>query len=203
MGGAGVKGGEWLANSDPAAQPSGMSMRRLTDQQVIERFMDELSASVRGPGHVFFTGGVSAVLRRWRAMTAVIDLSADPEPVGFFEAMPRLKELLDVNLELACPSHFIPELPGWRERSLSIGRRGSVDFSHYDFYSQALAKLERFHGRDRHDVACMIRDRLVDRARLGRLFTEIEPRLLRYPAIEPKVLALRVAHLTREPPQTI
>ena len=61
-----------------------------------------------------------------------------------------------MNIELAAPDQFIPELPEWRDRSQFIESIGKVDFYHYDFYSQALAKLERGHDRDLKDVTYLI-----------------------------------------------
>src|SRR6476646_4544036 len=120
-------------------------MRNETNRDTIELLMKELGSRVRAAGRVYFTGGVSAVMYGWRAMTVDVDFKADPEPVGFFGALPRLKEDLHVNLELASPEDFIPALPGWRDRSRFIARHGQIDFYHYDFYGQALAKLERNH----------------------------------------------------------
>ena len=40
------------------------------------------------------------------------------EPPRFFEALAELKEELDLNIELASPDDFIPEVPHWRERCL-------------------------------------------------------------------------------------
>ena len=102
-----------------------------------------------------------------------------------FRAIADLKDQLGVNVELAIPSHFIPELPGWESRSPFIAREGMATFHHYDLYSQALAKIERGHAQDRLDVETMIDRGLVDRARLRELFSEIEPQLYRYPALNP------------------
>ena len=44
----------------------------------------------------------------------------------------RLKDELDINVELASPDHFIPAVPGWRDRSLLIGQEGRIRFFHYD-----------------------------------------------------------------------
>ena len=63
--------------------------------------MAELGQAVRSPGRVYFTGGVCAVLLGWRETTLDVDLKADPEPEGFFEALPTLKDALDINIELA------------------------------------------------------------------------------------------------------
>lgn len=167
-------------------------MRHESTADDIHRFMRSMGIAVREPGRVYFTGGVSAVLHGWREMTVDIDLRSDPEPQGFFEAIHDLKEQLELNIELACPSDFIPEAPGWRERSVFIARHGPLDFYHYDFYSQALAKIERDHDRDRRDVRRMIESGLVERDRLAARFEQIRPALLRYPALDPAAFARKL-----------
>ena len=99
---------------------------------------------------------------------------------------------MNVNVELAAPDDFMPPLPGWRGRSVFIARHGSIDFFHYDFYAQALAKIERGHERDLLDVDAMRRQRLIEPARLVELFGAIEPALIRYPAIDPASFRDRV-----------
>ena len=86
---------------------------------------------------------------------------------------------------MASPAHFIPELPGWEQRSPFIAREGKLSFHHYDLYAQALAKIERGHARDRQDVQEMLGRGLVDPQRLRELFAQIEPELYRYPALDP------------------
>lgn len=167
-------------------------MRGETSVKKIHRFMAELGSAVCSPGRIYFTGGVSAVLLGWRETTIDVDLKADPEPQGFFEALPGLKNTLDLNIELAAPSDFIPELPGWRDRSQPIATEGPVSFYHYDFYSQTLSKIERFHTRDQSDVQQMFATGLVQPERLWELFQTIEPSLIRYPAIDPAALHQRV-----------
>ena len=167
-------------------------MRQLTEAARVRDLMKRLGAESRGPGRIYLVGGASAVLLDWRATTVDIDLKLDPEPAGVFEAVARAKEALNVNVELAAPDDFMPALPGWRDRSVFIARHGPVDFFHYDFYAQALAKIERGHERDLHDVEAMGRRRLIESARLLELFGAIEPALIRYPAIEPAVFRARV-----------
>ena len=99
-------------------------MRSETDQAKLQAFMKALGNRVRGPGRIYLTGGATAVLHGWRAMTIDIDLKPDPEPEGFFEALAELKNELDVNVELASPDNFVPAIPGWRERSVFIARHG-------------------------------------------------------------------------------
>ena len=59
-----------------------------------------------------------------------------------------------------------------------------MDFYHYDFYAQALSKLERGHARDLADVSAMLARGLINSARLLELFENIRPVLIRYPAID-------------------
>ena len=160
--------------------------------------MTELGQAVRSPGRIYFTGGVSAVLLGWRDTTLDVDLKADPEPQGFFEALPSLKDAIDINIELASPEDFIPALPSWRDRSIHIATHGSLSFFHYDFYSQALAKIERYHVRDQSDVRQMLASGLVQRDRLKELFEEIAPKLIRFPAIDAQSLRQRVNKIVSE-----
>ena len=158
-------------------------MRTPADSAKIHAFMSALGRTVKGAGRVYLTGGATALLYGWRDSTIDVDLKADPEPPGFFEAIAAIKDSLDVNIELAAPDQFIPELPGWRERSSFIVKHGLLEFFHYDIYSQALSKIERGHDRDVTDVQAMFQHQLIAKDRLWEFFQAIEPALIRYPAI--------------------
>ena len=160
-------------------------MRDETDKAKLQEFLKALGERVRGPGAVFLTGGGTALLLGWRPMTVDIDLKASPEPAGFFEAIAELKDQLNVNVELASPDDFIPEVLGWRERSVFIARHGDIDFFHYDPVSQALAKIERGHARDLLDVTAMCEREMVTREQLWQSYLSIEDALIHYPAIDP------------------
>jgi hypothetical protein len=150
--------------------------------------MDELAASARSPGNVYFTGGATALLLGFREQTIDIDIKLDPEPEGAFEAIARLKDRLDLNVDvpLASPDDFIPATHDWRERSPLIASVGKVHYFHYDFTLQALAKLERNYEQDVEDVKHLQRGGYVTAEELSRKFERIEPQLLRYPAIDAK-----------------
>ena len=135
---------------------------------------------------LYFTGGATAVLLGWRSTTVDVDIRFFPETDQVFRAVPRLKEDLKINVELASPADFIPELPGWRERSLFAAREGRMSFYHYDPYSQALAKIERSHSQDLKDVEALGRGGWIEPETLMRLFANIESKLYRYPAIDPE-----------------
>lgn len=160
-------------------------MRAETDKTKIEAFMVALGNRVRGQGSIYLTGGATAVLHNWRRMTIDVDLKPDPEPPGLFEALAVLKDELDINVEIASPDHFIPAVPGWRERSLFIAQYGPIQFFHYDPYGQALSKLQRRHDRDLRDARSFLQSGLISVDRLREMFDRIEPELIRYPAIDP------------------
>lgn len=158
----------------------------------VRDLMKRLGAESRGPGRIYLVGGASAVLLDWRATTVDVDLKLDPEPAGVFEAVARAKDALNVNVELAAPDDFMPALPGWRDRSVFIARHGPVDFFHYDFYAQALAKIERGHAVDLLDVREMAERDLIGMEALARRFEAIAPYVVRYPAIDPDAFRAKV-----------
>jgi len=155
-------------------------MRALTDAPRLRLLMQALGRAATAPADVFFKGGASAVLVGWRESTLDADLRVVPDGEWLFRAIPTIKEELQINIEFASPSDFIPELPGWRDRCVFVDRVERVGF----FHSQALAKIERGHALDRHDVAEMLARGLVTREKLRALYDTIEPALGRYPALD-------------------
>src|SRR5882757_7552710 len=136
-------------------------MRQRVTRAKLQQFMEALAAAARSPGKVYLTGGATALLLGFREQTIDIDLKLDPEPAGAFEAIAALKNRLDLNVELASPDDFIPASPNWRERSKHIASIGGLQYFHYDFAMQALAKLERGHTHDLEDVTKFLRDGYV------------------------------------------
>jgi len=167
-------------------------MRQAVDVSSLNAFMRELATRSRAEGRVYLTGGATAVLRNWREKTVDVDITIIPDSHAVLTAIRDLKDELNINVELASPADFIPELPGWQERSRFIVREGKLDFFHYDFYAQCLAKIERGHRKDLADVRSMLAEGLVEKQRLMELFIQIEPELLRYPAIDPADFRRRV-----------
>ncbi|MDQ3992553.1 MAG: hypothetical protein M3229_02735 [Actinomycetota bacterium] len=159
-------------------------MRETADAERIGRFMRALGAAAR-EGTCYLTGGATAVLLGWRRTTIDVDIALEPEQDELLRALPRLKDELRINVELASPGDFVPLPPGWRERSPFVERHGTLTFRHFDPYAQALAKLERSHAQDLEDVQAMLETGLVARDRLLAYFDEIERELYRFPAIDP------------------
>ena len=171
--------------------------REVSDANKVRALMRLLGEQAKSPGRIYLVGGASAVLIGWRATTVDVDIKLAPEPSGVFAAIADAKAQLNINVELAAPDDFIPALPGWETRSSHVARRGLVEFFHYDFYAQALAKIERGHDLDWRDVEAMGRLRLIVPERLAELFRAIEPGLERYPAIDPASFRHRVRAATK------
>jgi hypothetical protein len=173
-------------------------MRQQVTLARIQKFMKALGAVVSSPSRIYLVGGATAVLLGWRESTIDLDLKIIPESDEIFRNLPSLKERLQMNIELASPDDFIPELPGWQERSRFIQQEGKLAFFHYDFYAQALAKIERGHGMDHHDVQEMFKHGLVEPERLLELFTDIENQLYRYPALNGPSFRQAVERVVRD-----
>jgi len=161
-------------------------MREIADADRIRRLMRALGAEGDIAVRIYFTGGTTAVLFGWRQSTIDVDLRMDPELDRLLRALPRLKDELQINIELASPADFIPVPPGWETRSPFIAAEGKASFFHFDLYAQALTKVERNHAQDREDIQAMIHRGMIDPRRALEYFRQIEPELYRFPAINPQ-----------------
>ena len=175
-------------------------MRRLADAERVEKFLEELGRAASKPVRVYLVGGATAVLRGWRDTTIDVDLKLVPDSDQLLRELPRLKDKLEINVELASPDQFIPELPGWEDRSLFIRQIRKLSVYHLDPYSQALAKIERGHVQDLADVRSMLAEELIEPQRLRDLFEQIQPRLYRYPAVDPETFRRALDDLLGQAP---
>lgn len=173
-------------------------MRQKVSADRLAQFMKALGRGEKKPVRVYLVGGATAVILGWREATIDIDLKIVPDSDELLRKLPQLKEDLQLNIELASPDDFVPALPGWEERSVYISREGAVEFFHYDFYGQALAKIERGHTTDLQDVDEMTSRGLVEPARLLELFSRVEDKLYKYPAINANSLRQAVEQLASE-----
>jgi len=167
-------------------------MRPPVDAERVRAFVVELASAARQLTTIYLTGGATAVIEGWRASTVDIDLRVEPESDDLLKRMAAAKDELGVNVELVSPPDFVPELREWRERSPFVFQQGNIIVRHFDPYSQALAKIERGFEQDLLDVQSMIEGGLVDICRARELFSEAEPLLFRYPAIDPAALRDKV-----------
>lgn len=160
-------------------------MREKTSVAKLVALMDYLGTRARRATAIYFTGGATAVWYGWRETTIDVDLKIVPERDEVFRLLPEAKELLKMNIELASPADFLPELPGWESRSPFIAQQGKMSFYHYDPYAQVLAKIERGHAQDQEDVASFFRAKLVEADRLLECLETAKQGLYRYPAVDP------------------
>lgn len=167
-------------------------MRPGVDAARIRALARALARVARSDTTLYLTGGSTAVLQGWRASTLDIDLRIEPDSDELLRRLSELKHELEINVELASPPDFVPELPGWRDRSPFVFAEGRVTVRHFDLYSQALSKIERGFAHDLADVRSMLADGLVVADTALALFDEIEPLLFRYPAIDAPSFRRRV-----------
>ncbi|MGQ0568856.1 MAG: DUF6036 family nucleotidyltransferase [Armatimonadota bacterium] len=172
-------------------------MREVADADRIRRFMRALGVEADVDTRMYFTGGATAVLYGWRPSTIDVDIKFVPESDRIYRAIPRVKESLRINVELASPLDFIPVPPGWEDRSQYIAREGSVSYHHFDLYAQALAKVERGHSQDLDDLREMIHRGLIDPSDALQYFSAIEPSLYRFPALDPASFRRAVQEIFR------
>lgn len=168
-------------------------MRRRTDVGALRALLAELGQLAEAPATLYLVGGATAVAYGWRSTTVDIDLYLEPESDQLLQALPALKERLSINIELASPLDFLPELPGWRDRSPFLVQEGPLTVRHFDPHAQALAKLERGFDQDLRDVDAMADRGLLDVSELERLFSAIELSLFRFPAIDATALREEVS----------
>lgn len=171
-------------------------MRQPTDARRLQAFLRQLGRRAGSRSTtVYLVDGATAVLEGWRQTTVDVDLHIDPESDEALRALVELKERLKINVELASPLDFLPELPGWRDRSPYVTQEGALTVRHFDPYAQALAKLERGFDQDLHDVKAMIERGLVEPTELAGLLEAIEKQLYRFPAVDGRSLAEKVREL--------
>ena len=170
-------------------------MRHLATIEHIFKFFTEFSKGIKEPAQVYITGGASSIIKGWRQSSLDIDFIFSPELDDFYRAIPKLKDELKLNLEISTPYHFIPELPGWKDRSEYIITEGRVTFYHFDFYSQALSKIERNHPNDSIDVNGMIEMGLIQKSRLLGMFEDVKDRFFKYPNINVNQLESKLLQL--------
>jgi len=168
-------------------------MRPPVDRERLHALAIRLGQAADATTIVYLTGGATAVLEGWRLSTVDVDVRFDPDSDTLLRVLPRLKDELRINIELASPPDFIPELPHWQERSPVVFEAGNVQVRHFDLYSQALSKIERGFNQDLEDVANMLIHGLIQPDRLLELYEQIEPQLYRYPAIDPAAFRDKVA----------
>ena len=171
-----------------------MRMRPLVDRQRIEDFLIRLGKS-QTRGWIYLVGGTAVVYRGLRVRTLDIDIALEPDETQLLEAIRRLKDEVQVNVELASPADFIPLPSGWENRSRFIGPFGELDVFYFDFDSIALTKIVRANERDLDDLVLLAKDGLVQLQALEQEVAAMLPQLGtgRYFNVDPAAVARNFA----------
>ncbi|MBI3741676.1 MAG: hypothetical protein HY257_07975 [Chloroflexi bacterium] len=116
----------------------------------------------------------------FREQSLDVDVSFEVDDADhgkFVQTIRELKDELIINVEEVSPADFIPLPSGARDRAVFIGRYGSLDIFHFDFYSTALSKIARGTQEDLDDVLTLMRAGRIEHNRLEKYFAEIKPRV--------------------------
>ena len=157
-------------------------MRPPIDRLRVHYFLVKLGIEFHYPARLYLVGGTTLVYEGLRQQSLDIDISyevADEHEAEFSRVIRRLKEDMQINIELASPGDFIPLPAGWKERANFVGRFGQVDVFHFDLYSTALSKIERGREGDYEDILAMLRSEQINMVELESAFANILPRVER------------------------
>lgn len=138
--------------------------RKMITKAILQSFMKSVGKMIKKSATFYLTGGATAILYDFREGTIDIDIAGDMDEL--FSSIPKLKESLHINIEMAKPTDFIPSLPDEKNRHITIGTFGKVTFMHFDPYAQAFSKIVRGHETDISDVKALVAARLVDAKKL-------------------------------------
>jgi len=148
--------------------------------QALQDFLEQLGRCYRHSGRIFLVGGSSLILVAAKVSTLDIDLQFDI-PGEYHEAFIRCLRQISrqhkLPIEQVSPDQFIPLPRGYQNRHQFIGRYGSLDVFHFDFYSVALSKLHRGNEKDFADVIQMVSQGLITLVWLREQFQEVLPQL--------------------------
>ena len=154
-------------------------MIEITSRELTE-FLNQLARCYRHPGRLYLVGGSSLILVSSKVSTLDIDLKIEisaEHHSEFIRCLRQVSRHLQVPVEEASPDQFIPLPSGYATRHRFIGRYGSLDVFHFDFYSIALSKIYRGNEKDFDDVTQMIRQNVIELASLKEYFTTILPQV--------------------------
>lgn len=172
--------------------------RKAITKKVIQLFMKSIGKILKNRATFYLTGGSTAILYGFREGTIDIDIAGDMDEL--FSYIPKIKERLQINIEIAKPTDFIPSLPDEKDRHIPIGTFGKVTFMHFDPYSQAFSKIVRGHKTDIADVKALMAAGLVDIKKLFEMVKKLPnhcfakyPRLNR-PAVESAIESFAKLH---------
>jgi hypothetical protein len=172
--------------------------RKTITKEIIQSFMKLIGKTLKKRATIYLTGGSTAILCGFREGTIDIDLSGDMEEL--FSHIPKIKERLQINIELAKPRDFIPSLSDEKDRHIPIGLFGKVTFMNFDPYSQVFSKIVRGHETDIADAKAMVTAKLVDAKKLCKMVKKLpDQQFARYPRLNRSAVEAAVESFARKP----
>ncbi len=150
----------------------------LVDARTLETFLQRLGQCFHHQAALYLVGGTSLLLAAGKMSTFDIDVQVQTENQHYSQFIRCLRTVsrdLGVPVELASPEQFIPLPAGFQDRRQFVGRYGSLDVFHFDFYSIALAKVHRGNEKDFDDVVRMVQTGLISITVLESYLEQILP----------------------------
>ncbi len=170
--------------------------RKTVTKKTIQTFMKSIGIVLKKSATFYLTGGSTAILFGFREGTIDIDIAGDMDEL--FSHIPKLKEQLQINVEMAKPTDFVPSLPEEKKRHILIGNFGKATFMHFDPYSQAFSKIVRGHTTDIADVKALFHQGLVDAEKLNALVKNLPDReFMKYPRLNRPAVEMAVESFTK------
>lgn len=156
--------------------------RKIITKEILQSFMKSIGKILKKRAALYLTGGSTAILYGFREGTIDIDIAGDMDEL--FSYIPKIKERLQINIEMAKPTDFVPSLPGEENRHITIGTFGKVTFMHFDPYAQAFSKIVRGHETDIADAKALVNAKLVEAKKLCEMVKKLpDDNFARYPRL--------------------
>jgi hypothetical protein len=173
-------------------------MREESNQYKVNDFVKTFPQFITLTTKVYFAGGATAVLKDIRKSTIDVDVKFEPEHNQIFSAIKTLKESLNMNIELASPFDFIPELPSWKERCEFIVTVKKVHYFHLDPYAQVIAKVLRGFDRDIIDAEGFYKVFNCKGDTLLKLFEKIKNEFIKRPSVDIDSLETKIIEFVKK-----
>lgn len=171
--------------------------RKTITKERLQSFMQLVGRMIQKKATFYLTGGATAILYDFREGTIDIDIAGDMDEL--FSSIPKLKERLQINIEMAKPTDFIPSLSGEKDRHITIGTFGKATFLHYDPYAQAFSKIVRGHQTDIADVKALVSAGLVDTKKLYEMVKKLpNHQFVKYPRLDRFAVEAAVESFAKE-----
>lgn len=172
-------------------------IRRPITKETIYKFMKSTSRLLKKKTTLYLTGGSTSILYGMREGTIDIDIAGDMDEL--FSHISKLKEKLQINIEMVKPTDFIPSLPGEDSRHIRIDTFGKTTFMHFDPYAQAFSKIVRGHQTDILDVKKMIEFDLIDIRKLNEMVKKLSDReFSKYPRLNRSAVEIAIESFAKE-----